>query len=157
MSKILQQSLFMMLIGALLFVLLGRECSRSSTGAKQTSSHGEIVDKRASSVPAATASGRAHISSRSGDVVDARHGWEWSDRCWKSIQLGALAKARNECNKGISLPADSPNPMASLLYNLGLINEREGDAAAAADSFRRSLLLRENREVRSALERVEPH
>jgi Tfp pilus assembly protein PilF len=47
--------------------------------------------------------------------------------------------------------------MASLLYNLGLINEREGNATAAEDSFRRSLALREHPEVRAALERVERH
>ncbi|WP_156339231.1 SH3 domain-containing protein [Chondromyces crocatus] len=88
-------------------------------------------------------------------LVDTRRGWEWSDRCWRNLQAGNLRWARNECMMGMNLPADSPAPMSSLLYNLGLIEEREGAKARSAEYFKRSLALREHPEVRAALLRVE--
>ncbi|EYF01874.1 hypothetical protein [Chondromyces apiculatus] len=56
---------------------------------------------------------------------------------------------------GINLPAESPAPMSSLLYNLGQIEEREGVKARSIELYKRSLALREHPEVRAALQRVE--
>jgi hypothetical protein len=45
-----------------------------------------------------------------------------------------------------------PQPRASLLYNEGLIAKGTGDARGAREYFTWSLALRENPEVRSALD-----
>lgn len=97
---------------------------------------------------------RSDLPARDVGLVDTRGGWEWSDRCFRNIQAGNLKWARTECVMGVNLPADSPRPMSSLLYNLGLIEEREGATERAADFYQRSLALYEHPDVRAALARV---
>ena len=87
-------------------------------------------------------------------VVDTRGGWEWSDRCFRNIQRGRLQDARAECMMGINLPAESPRPMSALLYNVGLIEEAEGNLGRAAEMFRRSLKLFDHNDTRLALAQV---
>lgn len=85
-------------------------------------------------------------------TIDARAGWTWSDRCWRNIHAGKLGWAKAECLKGLESAPASPNPKASLLYNLGLIEKKAGNNASARRYFEQSLALREHPEVRSALE-----
>lgn len=97
---------------------------------------------------------RPDLPARDVGLVDTRGGWEWSGRCFRNIQAGNLRWARSECVMGVNLPADSPRPMSSLLYNLGLIEEREGATESAADFYQRSLALYEHPDVRAALARL---
>jgi Tfp pilus assembly protein PilF len=47
---------------------------------------------------------------------------------------------------------DEPQPRASLLYNLGLIEQKEGNVDDARRFFKQSLALREHAKVRAALD-----
>jgi hypothetical protein len=84
-------------------------------------------------------------------LVDRRGGWEWSDRCWLHLRAEKWGWAKAECDRGLALPAASPQPRASLLYNEGLIARAAGDVAAARRFFQESLAVREHPEVRAAL------
>lgn len=86
---------------------------------------------------------------------DTRGGWGWSDRCWKNLHAGKFGWAEAECQQGIAVAdSDKPQPRSSLLYNLGLIDEKTGSLASARSRYELSLALRENAEVREALNRV---
>lgn len=84
--------------------------------------------------------------------VDGRGGAGWGDRCWINLKAGKLGWAKAECQEGMKLDPASPNPRASLLYNLGLIEKKAGNAAAARPLFEQSLALREHPDVRAALD-----
>jgi len=89
--------------------------------------------------------------------LDARGGWGWSDRCWKSLEQGRLGHAKAQCNEGLKVAPDRGGPDSakpSLLYNLGLIEERSGDLIAARRLMEQSVTLRPNDEVSAALRRV---
>jgi serine/threonine-protein kinase len=83
--------------------------------------------------------------------VDAR-GWGWGDRCWNNIKAGRWGWAKAECDKGMATNPTSPQPRASLLYNEGLIAKAAGHVEEARLNFTGSLSLRENAEVRAALD-----
>jgi len=84
--------------------------------------------------------------------VDTRGGWGWGDRCWIHIKAGQWGWAKAECDHGMLLNPASPQPRASLLYNEGLIAKAAGNAVEARRDFTESLSLRENAEVRAALD-----
>jgi hypothetical protein len=83
--------------------------------------------------------------------IDKRGGWGWGDRCWIHIKAGKWGWARAECDRGMAMNPASPQPRASLLYNLGLIEKGSGNVDAARRYFQQSLALREHPEVRAAL------
>lgn len=97
---------------------------------------------------------RPTVAPRDIAFVDTRGGWGWSDKCWLYLHTGQLGWAKAACDKGMELPAEGPQPRASLLYNQGLIAKAVGDAMGAASAFRQSLALREHPEVRAALQDV---
>lgn len=84
--------------------------------------------------------------------VDKRGGWDWSDKCWVHLKAGRWGWAKAECDEAMKLQPASPQPRASLLYNEGLIAKQAGDVSGARALFDQSLALRENGEVRRALE-----
>ena len=59
--------------------------------------------------------------------------------------------AKAECDEGMKLAPASPQPRASLLYNEALIARQAGDIEGARTTLTQSLSLRENAEVRAAL------
>ncbi len=89
--------------------------------------------------------------------TDTKNGWGWSDRCWKSLQAGLLGYAKAQCQRGLDV-APNPGPpkgaRPSLLYNMGLIEERGGNKALAKSLFEQSLALRPHPDVEAALRRV---
>ena len=62
--------------------------------------------------------------------------------------------AKAECDEGLRMNPASPQPRASLLYNEGLIARERGRVDEARIYFAESLALRENSEVRAALDSV---
>ena len=87
--------------------------------------------------------------------VDRRGGWGWGDKCWTNIQTGHLGWAKAECDRGMQMNPTSPQPRASLLYNLGLIEQKLGHGDAARRSYQQSLALRPNADVQAALDSLE--
>ena len=86
--------------------------------------------------------------------VDTRGGWGWGDRCWLNIKARRWGYAKAECDQGMRMKPASPQPLASLLYNEGLIAEAAGDLTSARADFEASLRLREHPDVRAAWSRV---
>jgi serine/threonine protein kinase len=85
--------------------------------------------------------------------VDTRGGWGWGDKCWIHIRAQKWGWAKAECDSGMMVADPSaPQPRASLLYNEGLIAKATGDIDGAQTYFTYSLELRENAEVRAALD-----
>lgn len=77
----------------------------------------------------------------------------WSERGYAKLLAGDLVGARADLEHALPLD-DGQVYQASIHYNLGLVAEREGDAAEAKAAFERSLELRDNETVRKALARV---
>lgn len=88
--------------------------------------------------------------------VDTRNGWGWGDRCWVNIKRKRWGHAKAECIKGLQGNPASPNPKASLLYNLGLVEKGGGSLKNARALFQASLVVREHPEVRAALDALPP-
>jgi hypothetical protein len=91
--------------------------------------------------------------------TDTRHGWGWSDHCYKEDGAGKYGWAMAACQKGLDLPDLDAKVKPLLLYNEGLALERGGDNAAARALYERSLALRApndsgRTEVTAALVRV---
>lgn len=84
--------------------------------------------------------------------VDNRGGWGWGDRCWKHIKSGQLDWAKAECLRGMDMNPAAPQPRASLLYNLGIIEAKLGNVDVARVYFQQSLALRPNADVQAALD-----
>ncbi len=100
---------------------------------------------------------KAILAPEDGGFVDPRNGWGWSDRCWQHLGQNLLGYAKAECEAGMKITAQDSaanSPRPSLLYNLGLIQERSGSPTAAKALYEQSLDLRANPEVESALRRV---
>ena len=83
--------------------------------------------------------------------IDTRGGWGWGDKCYNSMKSGKWGWAKAECDEGIKMNPASPQPRASLLYNEGLVAKATGKLDEARRDFAASLSLRENAEVRAAL------
>lgn len=94
---------------------------------------------------------RPELAPDDASFVDTRGGWGWNDRCWINLKKGKWGWAKAECDAALRMNPASPMPLASVLYNLGLIEKAAGDTEAARIYFERSLALREHPEVRSAL------
>lgn len=107
----------------------------------------------ASSAPTKTASAGVLPSEDKG-FIDTRGGWGWSDRCWKNIGANRLDAARAECAEGLKMTRGGAGARPSLLYNLGLVEERSGNPSGARALYEESLSLRPNDEVAAALSRV---
>lgn len=86
---------------------------------------------------------------------DARGGWGWGERCYKHLLAGRLGWARAACDKAMEMNPAEPQPKASLLYNLGMIEQRKGRNDAAREFFKKSLALRPNKEVQGALDKLD--
>lgn len=121
--------------------------------------------------PAATAEAKAKLSegrtqTRAGEhakaiatfdaaiALDPGLARAWSERGYAKLLAGDLAGARADLEHALPLD-DGAGYQASIHYNLGLVAERQHDAAAAKAAFERSLELRDNETVRKALARVE--
>lgn len=83
--------------------------------------------------------------------VNARGGWGWGNRCSTNINARKWGWAKAECDRGIAMNPAAPDPRASLLYNEGLIAKAGEHVEEARQDFATSLALRENAEVRAAL------
>lgn len=112
----------------------------------------------ASALPApGTDPKNAQLAPEDAGFVDATRGWGWSDRCWASLHENRLGYAKAQCAEGLALARADGSPTSarpSLLYNLGLIEERSGNLPGARALFEQSLGLRPNAEVAAALRRV---
>jgi hypothetical protein len=98
-----------------------------------------------------TDASRPVLPERDNGFVDIRGGWGWGDKCWLNIKAGKWGWAKAECDEGMRMNPVSPQPMASLLYNEGLIAKAMGKPEEARARFSESLALREHPEVRAAL------
>lgn len=83
--------------------------------------------------------------------VDTRGGQGWGDKCWLNIKAKKWEWAKAECDEAMKMSPSSPQPKASLLFNLGLIAKGTGDLEEARRYFTESLALREHPAVRVAL------
>jgi hypothetical protein len=133
-------------VGLLVVLAIGSGCSKKADG----SSSGDT----AGPAGATGSTVAAELPAEDRGYTDPKQGWGWSDRCWKSLQAGKLAAAKAECNEGLKVAAATGGPKPSLLYNLGLIEEKSGNSAGAKSFFEQSLALRPNAEVSAALVRV---
>lgn len=84
--------------------------------------------------------------------VDTRGGAGWGDRCWIHLKANHLAAARAACERGLALEPTSPQPRASLLYNLGLVAKSQGRKDEARTLLTESIGLRPHREAQAALD-----
>ncbi len=82
------------------------------------------------------------------DLVERHGGWDWGNRCYRHIKAGQLAWAKAACDRGLAMGPRSPDPRASILYNLGVIEERRGNVRAARAYFKESVDLRPERDGR---------
>jgi hypothetical protein len=94
-----------------------------------------------------------------GPITDPRHGWGWSDRCWKELHDRKFGWALAACDRGLDLPDLDPKAKSALVYNKGLAFEGAGDRFTARSLFEQSLALRPpsdpgRAEVTAALVRV---
>jgi hypothetical protein len=86
--------------------------------------------------------------------VDSRGGWGWGDRCYTHLNAGELDWAEAACARAFDMKPASPQPLASLLYNEGQVEEKRKHLDAARALYQASIDLRPNGEVQSALKRV---
>jgi tetratricopeptide (TPR) repeat protein len=87
--------------------------------------------------------------------VDTRGGQGWGDRCWTHLKSGQLGWAKAECDRAMAMNPASPQPLASLLYNEGLLEQKLGHTDAARGYFQRSVALRPNPDVQAALDALD--
>jgi tetratricopeptide (TPR) repeat protein len=97
---------------------------------------------------------RPSLAPSDADFTDTRGGWGWGDRCWINLKKKKYGWAKAECDKAMAMNPKAPSPRASILYNLGLIEQGSGNLDAARTYYQQSLALREHPEVRAALESV---
>jgi len=74
---------------------------------------------------------------------------------WTAYLMKDYAKAKDATQKAIAHQA-APNIRGATLYNLGLIDEAQGDTAGAAAAYAESLRARPNKTVRAALKKLDP-
>jgi formylglycine-generating enzyme required for sulfatase activity len=91
------------------------------------------------------------------ELIDRHGGNDWSDRCFVHLKQGNLDYAQAACQHGLEV-AKTAWTKGALLYNLGLIEEKRGNPAAAATRFSESLAARPSGNgsatVKAALARV---
>lgn len=127
----------------------------------KTGSAGDLAapSLRAFTVRTATTTGSAgsavELAPDDYGFVDTTGGAGWGNRCWVHVQSGQLGWAKTECAQVMAMAPATPQPRASVLFNLGLIEQRNGHAEAARDYYQQSLALRENSEVQAALRSLE--
>jgi hypothetical protein len=74
--------------------------------------------------------------------IDTRKGGGWGDRCFLHLQAGRLDAAKAACDRGLAMAEPRGWTRGSLLYNLGMIAEKEEDLATARQRYRESLSVR---------------
>ncbi len=85
--------------------------------------------------------------------LDRRGGAGWGDRCFLHLQAGRLDWALAACERGLAA-SPLPKVKGALLYNLGMIAEKQGKHDSAILAFEQSLLARPgNKTVQAALNR----
>ena len=137
---------------------MGKPLNASSQAITKTPSADEVVDAR-------TRLSEGRTQTRAGEYAEAIASFDaaieldpslaraWGERGYAKLLSGDLAGAQTDLEHALPLDDGAPY-QASIHYNLGLVAERRGDAAAAKAAFARSLELRDNETVRKALARV---
>ncbi|HTR51861.1 MAG TPA: tetratricopeptide repeat protein [Kofleriaceae bacterium] len=74
---------------------------------------------------------------------------------WTAYLMKDYAKAKDATQKAIAHEA-GPNVRGAALYNLGLVDEAQGDTAGAVAAYSESLRARPNATVRAALKKLDP-
>ncbi len=132
-------------------------CACPAAPAPGVATTSPAVAQPASTAPAAsnpdegTDARRPVLPPEDATFVDTRGGMGWNDRCWINLKKGKYGWAKAECDLALKMNPASPMPMASILYNQGLIQKATGNVEAARQLFEQSLELREHPEVRAAL------
>ncbi len=75
--------------------------------------------------------------------ADQRKAADWGNRCFLHIQAGAVRHARAACERGLAAES-SASIRGAILYNMGLVEEKDGNLQAACSAFRRSIEARPN-------------
>lgn len=75
--------------------------------------------------------------------ADRRTAADWGNRCFLHIQAGAQRSARAACDRGLAQESP-PNIRGAILYNMGLVEEKDGNVSAACSAYRKSLEIRPN-------------
>jgi hypothetical protein len=79
----------------------------------------------------------------------------WGERCVTNIKAGKLGWAEAECLEGLqSADGRAGKPRATLLYDLGIIEERAGNKDGACDKYSDSLDIVETTTVQTAYDRL---
>lgn len=86
---------------------------------------------------------------------DPRSASELGNACFAHLKAGDLATAERECALALER-ADNDRTRGAVLFNLGLLAEKRGDAASARTYYQRSLTARPNDTVRKRLEALGP-
>ena len=94
---------------------------------------------------------RSALSPADKGYVDSQGGAGWGNKCFTNIKAKNWSAAKAECDMAMSMDPASPQPRASILFNVGLVAKNNGDVDGARKAFTDSLALRENSAVRSAL------
>jgi tetratricopeptide (TPR) repeat protein len=74
---------------------------------------------------------------------------------WTAYLMKDYAKAKTATQKAVAHQA-APNIRGATFYNLGLIDEAQGDTAGAVAAYAESLRARPNKTVRAALKKLDP-
>jgi hypothetical protein len=73
---------------------------------------------------------------------DQAGGRRWGDRCYLHIKAGRLKYAGAACRAGLAMKPTDAWVHGALLFNMGLIAEKEGNLAQAKDWYQQSLAVR---------------
>lgn len=93
----------------------------------------------------AAAAFRQAEAARPGDPVAL------SELSWAAFKAGDLAGARKAAEESVKSSETNPGLTGATLYNLGRVDEQEGDKAAAIDDYQRSYRARPHRVVAKRL------
>lgn len=83
--------------------------------------------------------------------LDPNHPGALGELGWAAFKKGDLKRARHATNLAIANVKQMPRKGA-LLYNLGRIDEQEGNVELAIDHYKRSLSVRDNKIVKARIE-----
>lgn len=97
---------------------------------------------------------RAELPADETTFVDAVEGAAWLAKCRASLGRGELSHAKAECIEGLRLAKGANGVRPDLLFAIGEVEERAGNAEGARGWYAQSYALRPAPEVGAALERV---
>ncbi len=147
-------------LGAVLWARGGAERTPSASATAQSA---QVLAPATNATPAGTTPDmvdslddgrdpqRPRLAPEDAPYVGRRSAWDWSTACWVHGNKGRWGYAAAACSEADKAGVDAKT-LPMLRYNQGRVARQAGDFARARRLFEESLAVRENREVREALD-----